>query len=791
MSPAVERVLRALKACGCDPRPTGKGWSFNCPAHADTHASGTLSEGDDGRALIHCHAGCGIDALLKHAGLEARDLFSDSDADPRPREPGHHSSAPADPRAGAIFRGESISAVYDYHNEGEAILFRVCRTPNKEFPVAHPDPTSPTGWRWGLGGVRRVLYCLPVVIDTVRNGGTVYVVEGEKDADAINGLDGSGFCATTNPGGAGKWRPEYNDSLRGARIVIIRDRDPAGKKHACDAAASLRGVATSVEIREAAIGKDVSDHIAAGRSLNELLAVPDVEPDREPQQHAEPAAKASEALPVILVPGQHASTEGPVEIGNDDFARPAVAAVPPGLLYRRGPILGELVGPRGGASFESCENPRLRILVDGIVSLVELRYDKRTKKIRRTYLACETDHATLIRAEAIRSDRVRNLRLLTSFPVLAGDDLEVVKPGWNEAHGIYYDVPPDLVNVEPIHDKGRIHEILSDLVIDFPFRDDASRENFFGLFLTYMLRRTRWARKRPFNYAGATLERVGKGKLVVDTFGGIVLGRPAPIMTWTGSEEEREKRVIALLRASETLLILDNLSADDFLDSQVLAALLTGETYRGRLLGVSECPTFDNTLLIIATGNNTRMSGEIAKRTVPILLAAKTDAPEERTDFVHPDLHAHVQRVRPAVVGALLGMVENWTSAGRPGGSQTMGGFEEWARTVGGIMTVNGFTRWYTNTRAWRRQADPDGEDLRALVEAWASKHLDEHITAKQLVAITLDLGIFPHVLKSKEEGRPATLGRMLRKNMDTPVGGYFIRATGCGNASLYWLDPQ
>ncbi len=43
---------------------------------------------------------------------------------------------------------------------------------------------------------------------------SVFVVEGEKDADRLAAL---GAVATCNPGGAGKWRPEFGAHLAGRR----------------------------------------------------------------------------------------------------------------------------------------------------------------------------------------------------------------------------------------------------------------------------------------------------------------------------------------------------------------------------------------------------------------------------------------------------------------------------------------------------------------------------------------------------------------------------------------------
>jgi putative DNA primase/helicase len=41
-----------------------RSWSCRCPAHDDSNPSLSISEGDDGKVLIHCHAGCSQDAVL-------------------------------------------------------------------------------------------------------------------------------------------------------------------------------------------------------------------------------------------------------------------------------------------------------------------------------------------------------------------------------------------------------------------------------------------------------------------------------------------------------------------------------------------------------------------------------------------------------------------------------------------------------------------------------------------------------------------------------------------------------
>jgi putative DNA primase/helicase len=51
------------------------GWTARCPAHNDRVNSLSIGEGQDGRALLHCHAGCPLEKVVDALGIRVRDLF--------------------------------------------------------------------------------------------------------------------------------------------------------------------------------------------------------------------------------------------------------------------------------------------------------------------------------------------------------------------------------------------------------------------------------------------------------------------------------------------------------------------------------------------------------------------------------------------------------------------------------------------------------------------------------------------------------------------------------------------
>jgi hypothetical protein len=60
-----------------DARPSGRGkWQARCPAHDDRSPSLSVREGDNGKTLIRCWAGCATADVLRAAGLTWADLFA-------------------------------------------------------------------------------------------------------------------------------------------------------------------------------------------------------------------------------------------------------------------------------------------------------------------------------------------------------------------------------------------------------------------------------------------------------------------------------------------------------------------------------------------------------------------------------------------------------------------------------------------------------------------------------------------------------------------------------------------
>lgn len=255
-NPPALALLEALPKA----RPArGGGGTACCPAHEDRSPSLSWTIGDDGRVLLHCHAGCQPAAIVAALGLTLADLFV-------PKVNG--AAGPATPS------WPRIVETYDYTDEAGELLYQAVRHVPKDFRQRRPDGRG--GWLWNLDRVRLVPYQLPALV--AAPGAPVVVVEGEKDADRLAAL---GILATTGPMGAGKWRPEYAEPLRGRTVYVIADNDEPGRAHAADVVRSLAGEDVRLVRLPGLPDKgDVSDYLDAGHSADELRANLDAGPLR-------------------------------------------------------------------------------------------------------------------------------------------------------------------------------------------------------------------------------------------------------------------------------------------------------------------------------------------------------------------------------------------------------------------------------------------------------------------------------------------------------------------------------
>jgi hypothetical protein len=190
----------------------------------------------------------GRSARRARPGFPARvpSLASTSGAAPAP-SPTPANATQVDWNEVTAFTGTAVrDRTWVYDDEHGVALGRIRRLDladgTKRIWVERPDGD---GWKPGLAGTALPLYRLPEVLERASRGKRVLLVEGEKAVDALERL---GIFATTNPGGARKWREQHTAALAGATVLAVADCDLPGRLHAIDV--SLELLANGVRVRD-------------------------------------------------------------------------------------------------------------------------------------------------------------------------------------------------------------------------------------------------------------------------------------------------------------------------------------------------------------------------------------------------------------------------------------------------------------------------------------------------------------------------------------------------------------
>ncbi len=257
----VTLVLNHLDAI----RRSGSGWMARCPAHEDRQASLSVSVGDDGRALVHCHRGCSVEAVTAALGLSTADLFGPRvSINPARTVRRRTVSTPGQP--------PTLYAIRGTDGEPVAVHVRSDTPTGKRIVWRLPDGTA------GLGGMATAdlpLYGSEQLAhwDTSR---PVIVCEGEKAALA---LLGAGFRSLgTVTGAASAPSVAVLKSLRGHHVILWPDNDDAGRRHMHKVAERLAGIAGSLRVvtwPAAPEHGDAADLLTTGSAseVDALLAV--------------------------------------------------------------------------------------------------------------------------------------------------------------------------------------------------------------------------------------------------------------------------------------------------------------------------------------------------------------------------------------------------------------------------------------------------------------------------------------------------------------------------------------
>ena len=242
-------------------------WVASCPVpghgkgNGDRNPSLSIDINDDGKPLFHCHGGCSQEDVFQ----TIRELHLLPELMERPDPLANIKPIPRN----------VLEQEWQYQDEDRTTVFvkqryKVGET-GKTYRLYKVDAD---GRRHpSLGDARIVPYNLPQLLDAKTAGRNIFLVEGEKAADAITSI---GMIATTAHTGAGSWPEAITEYFAGAQVIILPDNDTPGWQYAHKAVQAILPIAKSVKVVDLGLqgqGDDAYEFIEAGAGRDKLVAL--------------------------------------------------------------------------------------------------------------------------------------------------------------------------------------------------------------------------------------------------------------------------------------------------------------------------------------------------------------------------------------------------------------------------------------------------------------------------------------------------------------------------------------
>jgi hypothetical protein len=222
-------------------------------------------------------------------------------------------------------------------------------------------------------------------------------------------------------------------------------------------------------------------------------------------------------------------------------------------------------------------------------------------------------------------------------PTIRLDGSILTMPGYDRTTRLLFDpigeAVPD-IPVRPTLEQAR--EALNMLMQPFqkfPFVDATAKGALLAAILTAAIRPV--LPTAPAFAFDAPIQGSGK-TLLASCIGALVEGRAPDVWPHTQGrdDEETRKRLFTALRTGSRALVWDNVTG--IFDSASMAAFITADAMVDRVLGKSESFRIPNRALLILTGNNLQLAGDLPRRVIICRIDPETDEPFARQFDVDP-----------------------------------------------------------------------------------------------------------------------------------------------------------
>lgn len=381
--------------------------------------------------------------------------------------------------------------------------------------------------------------------------------------------------------------------------------------------------------------------------------------------------------------------------------------------------------------------------------------------------------------------KLPDLQGFIEAPTITAAGRIIDQPGYDAESGLFcaFTTIPGYVRPASAPTMREAEQALGKLLglfASFPFVDDIDRAAMLAGLLTALQRRL--LPSAPL--LGITAPAAGTGKTqLCETLAIVITNRRASVLSLGHDDAETEKRLTGVLLAGDAVINLDNIEHP--LRGDLLCQISTQTFVRLRPLGGSGMLSVPTHAVLIATGNNLSIIGDLKRRVVMIRLDAKVERPEHRS-FDRDHLQTVAER-RGEIITYGLTIVAAYLAAGAPpiAGLHAFGGFEAWDRLVRRPLIWLGLPD-PLQTSEELRAADPDLEGMRLVYSAWHEEFSSRPVTVAEVISAASSLGQSANdelrdalhlVCSEKPTGK--RLGGWLQRHRERIIDGLQLKRAG------------
>lgn len=370
----------------------------------------------------------------------------------------------------------------------------------------------------------------------------------------------------------------------------------------------------------------------------------------------------------------------------------------------------------------------------------------------------------------------------------------VQKTGYNKQTGLYTVLHRKL-KLQLINPKTAYKYLAEEVLAEFPFQTELDRATAIAAFLT-CVQRPMITGDDGFPGFGIVSPIQSSGKTTLaKLISYSVYNRPMAATNFTTDDVELSKHLLAILKEGHSCVLFDNITQGTEVKSNVLAKIMSSDTYAGRILGDTKTVEVPASVIWLFTGNGIYFVGDFATRIYPINLNAKMENPESRI-FKRGDIGSWAMDNRKKILSAIISIV---LAGKNPKPLKTGSRFKNWDKFVRQpIFATTGID--INNTIADNKQNDARlREKIRFFLELKKIFGLNKEFTTRDVVEkafssfeknlMVSSLGeCLLFLLPTEQQARNSrSVGRFLSSLKHVVLGGYVLKTSFFASTMIKW----